>query len=129
MNIQCRHCLADPGLHSFHISEQYENHVCYLTTVREARDKKVSQIVEHIELFLSQKPSNMTWEWSMDCKEFKIEWYTLELTLALQRLIQKYHPTLYQFRLFNVNTFMRTFLDICKPFLDAKVKGVLVVEK
>jgi len=47
----------------------------------------------------------------------------------LQKLIQKYHGTLYQFRLFHVNSFMRTFLKICKPFLDAKVKGVLVVEK
>ena len=126
--MSCRFCLVDPGLHSFHISKQYENHVCYLTTVRDARDKKVSQIVEHIENYLSQKPPNMTWEWAMDCKEFKIEWYTLELTLALQRLIQKYHPTLYQFRLFNVNPFMRTFLQICTPFLDAKVKGVLVID-
>ena len=126
--MSCPYCRADPGLHSFHISDQYENHVCYLTTVREARDKKVSQIVEHIELFLSQKPPSMTWEWSMDCKDFTIEWYTLELTLALQRLIQKYHTTLYQFRLFNVNAFMRTFLMICTPFLDAKVKGVLKVD-
>jgi len=127
--MSCPYCAADPGLHSFHISEQYENHVCYLTIVREARDKKVPQIVEHIELFLSKKPLHMTWEWAMDCKEFKIEWYTLELTLALQRLIRKYHTTLFKFRLFHVNAFMRTFLEICKPFLDAKVKSVLVVEK
>ena len=127
--MQCRFCLADPGLHSFHISKQYDNHVCYLTTVREARDKKVPQIVEHIELFLSQKPPNMTWEWAMDCKDFKIEWYTFELTMALQRLVEKYHSTLYQFRLFNTNTFMRGFVEMCRPFLNDKVKGVLIVEK
>ena len=126
--MSCRFCHENPGLHSFHISEQYENHVSYLTVVREARDKKVSQIVEHIEGYLSQKPPHMTWEWSMDCKGFQIEWYTLELTLALQRLIRKYHSTLHQFRLFNVNRFMRVFLEMCKPFLSNHIKQVLVVD-
>lgn len=127
--MQCRFCLVDPGLHSFHISKQYDNHICYHTCVREARDKIVPQIVEHIELFLSQKPEHMTWEWSMDCKDFKIEWFTFELTMALQTLIQKYHSTLYQFRLFNVNTFMRGFVELCRPFLNEKIRGVLKVEK
>ena len=126
--MQCRFCLVDPGLHSFHISKQLENHVCYHTCVREARDKKVPQIVEHIELFLSHKPEHMTWEWSMDCKDFKIEWYTFELTMALQRLIQKYHSTLIQFRLFHVNPFMRVFLEMCRPFLQDKIKSILKVE-
>jgi hypothetical protein len=126
--MQCRFCLVDPGLHSFHISKQLENHVCYHTCVREARDKKVSQIVEHIELFLSHKPEHMTWEWSMDCKDFKIEWYTFELTMALQRLIEKYHETLIQFRLFHVNPFMRVFLNLCRPFLEDKIQQVLMVE-
>jgi len=126
--MQCRFCLADPGLHSFHISKQLEQHVCYHTCVREARDKKVSQIVEHIELYLSNKPEHMTWEWSMDCQEFQIEWYTFELTMALQRLIKKYHTTLTQFRLFHVNPFMRVFLNLCRPFLEDKIQSVLLVE-
>jgi len=126
--MQCRFCLVDPGLHSFHISKQLENHVSYHTCVREARDKKVSQIVEHIELFLSHKPEHMTWEWSMDCQDFKIEWYTFELTMALQRLIQKYQATLIQFRLFHVNPFMRVFLEMCRPFLQDKIKSILKVE-
>ncbi len=126
--MQCRFCLVDPGLHSFHISKQLENHVSYHTCVREARDKKVPQIVEHIELFLSHKPEHMTWEWSMDCQDFKIEWYTFELTMALQRLIQKYHATLIQFRLFHVNPFMRVFLEMCRPFLQDKIKSILKVE-
>jgi hypothetical protein len=125
---QCRFCLDEPGLHSFHISKQLDHHVCYHTCVREARDKKVSQIVEHIELYLTNKPEHMTWEWSMDCKDFKIEWYTFELTMELQRLVEKYHSTLFQFRLFNVNPFMRTFLEICRPFLSKKIRGVLKVE-
>jgi hypothetical protein len=123
--MDCRFCLADPGLHSFHISQQLPHHVCYHTCVREARDKKVSQIVEHIEGYLSKKPQFMTWEWSMDCRNFKIESYTFELTMALQRLIQKYHSTLLRFRLQHVNPFMRVFLEICKPFLEDKVKQVL----
>jgi len=129
--MQCPHCIRDPRLHSFHISKRYENlnHICYLTTVREAHDKNVSQIVEHIEGYLSQKHSSTTWEWAIDCKDFRIEWHTLELTIALQRLIQKYGSTLYQFRLFNVNVFMRNFLVICRPFLDARTKRILVVEK
>jgi hypothetical protein len=126
--MQCRFCLVDPGLHSFHISKQLENHVSYHTCVREARDKKVPQIVEHIELFLSHKPEHMTWEWSMDCQDFKIEWYTFELTMALQRLIQKYQATLIQFRLFHVNPFMRVFLEMCRPFLQDKIKSILKVE-
>jgi hypothetical protein len=126
--MECRFCLAQPGLHSFHILHQLPHHVCYHTCVREARDKNVSQIIEHIELYLSHKPEFMTWEWSMDCREFKIEWYTFELTMALQRLIKKYHWTLLRFRLLHVNPFMRIFLEICKPFLDEKVKQVLRVE-
>jgi hypothetical protein len=106
----CRFCREDPELHSFHIQKETEKHVVYHTRVRDARDKKVKQIVEHIELYLSQKPLHKTWEWSMDCKGFKIEWYTFELTMALQTLIQKYRHTITQFRLFNVNPFMRTFL-------------------
>jgi hypothetical protein len=126
--MQCRFCLVDPGLHSFHISRQTDRHICYHTCVREARDKNVSQIVEHIELFLSHKPEHMTWEWSMDCQDFKIEWYTFELTMALQRLIQKYHSTLIQFRLFHVNPFMRVFLEMCRPFLQEKIQSILKVE-
>ena len=126
--MQCRFCLADPGLHSFHISKQLDHHICYHTCVREARDKNVSQIVEHIELFLSHKPEHMTWEWSMDCKDFHIEWYTFELTMALQRLIQKYHATMIRLRLFHVNPFMRVFLGICRPFLQDKIQSILKVE-
>ena len=124
----CRYCMIDPGLHSFHILSQTENHISYHTCVREARDKKVNQIVEHIELYLTQKPLHMTWEWSMDCKGFSIEWYTFELTMALQTLIQKYCMTITQFRLFNVNPFMKAFLDICRPFLTNQIKHVLVIE-
>jgi hypothetical protein len=126
--MQCRFCLADPGLHSFHISKQFENHVCYHTCVRDARDKNVSQIVEHIELFLSQKPKDMTWEWSMDCQDFHIEWYTFELTMELQRLVKKYQDTMTVFHLCQVNPFMRFFLHLCRPFLDEKIQQILKVE-
>jgi hypothetical protein len=126
--MECRFCRIDPGLHSFHIQSQTANHIAYHTCVREARDKNVNQIVEHIELFLSQKPLHMTWEWSMDCKGFSIEWYTFELTMALQTLIQKYSLTITQFRLFNVNPFMKVFLEICRPFLTNQIKQVLIVE-
>lgn len=128
MSLQCRFCREDPGLHSFHIQSQTETHVSYHTCVREARDKKVNQIVEHIELYLSQKPLHKTWEWSMDCKGFSIEWYTFELTMALQTLIQKYRMTITQFRLFNVNPFMKVFLEICRPFLTNQIKQILIVE-
>ena len=124
----CRYCDADPGLHSFHVLEQTKDHVWYHTIVRDARDKKVSQIVEHIEEFLLQKPPGMTWEWSMDCRGFQIESYTIELTMALQRLIRKYHLTLRRFRLTHVNALMRMFVSMCKPFLDVTVRQVLVVE-
>jgi hypothetical protein len=126
--MNCRFCLEDPGLHSFHIKETFENHIHYHTCVREARDKKVNQIVEHIELYLSQKPAHMTWEWSMDCRGFTIEWYTFELTMALQKLIYKYHDTLLQFHLKNVNPFMRVFVEMCRPFLNEKIKSVLIVD-
>ena len=126
--MQCRFCLVDPGLHSFHISKQLEHHVCYHTCVREARDKKVSQIVEHIELFLSQKPKHITWEWSMDCEDFHIEWYTFELTMALQKLVDKYKDTLTQFHLFHVNPFMRIFLKLCRPFLADHIQSILKVD-
>jgi len=128
MKLLCKFCRDEPGLHSFHIQSQTENHVAYHTCVREARDKKVKQIVEHIELYLTQKPLHFTWEWSMDCKDFHIEWYTFELTMALQTLIMKYRHTITQFRLFNVNTFMRGFLEICRPFLNTTIQQVLVVE-
>lgn len=124
----CPYCSVDPGLHSFHIQSHTDTHISYHTCVREARDKKVNQIVEHIELFLSQKPLHMTWEWSMDCTSFHIEWYTFELTMALQTLIQKYRHTITQFRLFNVNRFMKVFLEICRPFLNNHIKQVLVVD-
>ena len=126
--MRCRFCKEDLGLHSFHIQSETDTHVSYLTRVRDARDKKVNQIVEHIELYLSQKPLYKTWEWSMDCEGFHIEWYTFELTMALQSLIQKYKLTITQFRLFNVNRFMRAFLEICRPFLNNHIKQVLVVE-
>jgi hypothetical protein len=124
----CPYCRVDPELHSFHIHSQTSTHISYHTCVREARDKKVNQIVEHIELFLSQKPLYVTWEWSMDCTSFHIEWYTFELTMALQALIEKYRHTITRFRLFNVNPFMKLFLEICKPFLNNHIKQVLVVE-
>jgi len=124
----CRFCREDPGLHSFHIQSETETHVSYHTRVRDARDKKVNQIVEHIELYLSQKPLHKTWDWSMDCTSFQIEWYTLELTMALQRIIHKYRHTITQFRLFNVNRFMRVFLDLSRPFLNTFVKQVLIVD-
>jgi len=124
----CRYCDADPGLHSFHIKDINHNHVWYHTVVREARDKNVSQIVEHIEEFLLKKPPTMTWEWSMDCRGFKIEGYTFELTMALQRLIRKYHLTITRFRLTHVNALMRMFVSICRPFLDVSVQQVLIVE-
>ncbi len=124
--MQCRFCLEDPGLHSFHISHQTDCHVCYHTCVREARDKNVSQIVEHIDLFLRNKPTHSTWEWSMDCREFKIEWYTFDLTMALQRLIEKYHATITRFQLLHVNPFMKLFLEMCRPFLHPKIQQVLV---
>jgi hypothetical protein len=124
----CRFCRDEPGLHSFHIQSETDTHVVYHTRVRDARDKKVSQIVEHIELYLSQKPLHKTWEWSMDCTSFHIEWYTFELTMALQSLIHKYRHTITQFRLFNVNRYMKTFVEMCRPFLNSHVKQVLVVE-
>ena len=124
----CRYCEEDPGLHSFHIREQTRDHVWYHTVVREARDKKVSQIVEHIEEFLLKKPLHMTWEWSMDCRGFHIERYTFELTMALQRLIRKYHLTLQRFRLTHVTPLMRVFVSLCLPFLDVTVQQVLEVE-
>jgi len=127
MNL-CPFCREDPGLHSFHIQYETETHVSYHTRVRDARDKKVKQIAEHIELYLSQKALHKTWDWSMDCKDFTIEWYTFELTMALQTLIQKYRLTITQFRLFNVNRFMRVFLEMCKPFLSNHIKQVLVVD-
>jgi hypothetical protein len=123
----CRYCNADPGLHSFHIQAQTEDHVEYHTVFREARDKNVDHIVEHIEEFLSRKPPHMTWEWSMDCQGFHIEAYTFELTMALQRLIRKYHLTLLRFHLMNANLWMRTFVSFCKPFLDVTVRQVLKV--
>lgn len=128
MVMVCRFCREDPGLHSFHILSETDSHVSYHTRVRDARDKKVKQIVEHIELYLSQKALHKTWDWSMDCKDFTIEWYTFELTMALQSLLQKYRLTITQFRLFNVNRFMRAFLEICKPFLSNHIKQVLVVD-
>jgi len=124
----CRFCDADPGLHSFHILDQSRDHVWYHTIVRDARDRNVSQIVEHIDEFLQKKPPGMTWEWSMDCRGFRIESFTFELTMALQRLIRTYHLTLTRFRLTHANLFMRTFVSICKPFLDVTVRQVLVVE-
>ncbi len=124
----CRYCDIDPGLHSFHIKNITRDHVWYHTVVREARDKNVNQIVEHIEEFLLKKPPGMTWEWSMDCRGFKIEGYTFELTMALQRLIRKYHLTITRFRLTHVNALMRLFVSICKPFLDVSVRQVLVVD-
>ena len=126
--MNCKYCREDPGLHSFHIQSETETHVSYHTRVRDARDKKVKQIVEHIELYLSQKPLHKTWDWSMDCSSFHIEWYTFELTMALQTLIQKYRLTITQFRLFNVNRFMRAFLEICRPFLNSHIKQVLIVD-
>lgn len=128
MSHLCPYCSVDPSLHSFHIQSQTENHIVYHTRVREARDKKVSQIVEHIDLFLTKKPLHVTWEWSMDCDSFHIEWYTFELTMALQSLIQKYRHTITQFRLFNVNRYMKSFIEMCRPFLNSHVKQVLVVE-
>jgi hypothetical protein len=126
--MNCKYCRVDPGLHSFHILSETDSHISYHTRVRDARDKKVNQIVEHIDLYLSQKPLHKTWEWSMDCQGFQIEWYTFELTMALQSLIQKYRLTILQFRLFNVNPFMKVFLEICRPFLNSHIKQVLVVE-
>ncbi len=123
----CRYCDVDPGLHSFHIKEQTRDHVWYHTVVREARDKKVAQIVEHIDEFLRNKPPGMTWEWSMDCRGFQIESFTFELTMALQRLIRNYHLTLTRFRLTHANLFMRTFVSFCRPFLDVSVRQVLEV--
>lgn len=128
MTLVCRFCRDDPGLHSFHIQSETDDHVVYHTCVRNARDKKVSQIVEHIELYLSHKPIHKTWEWSMDCTDFRIEWYTFELTMALQNLIHKYRHTIRQFRLVHVNPFMKGFVEICRPFLENHVKQVLVVE-
>jgi hypothetical protein len=124
----CRFCKEDPGLHSFHIQSETETHVSYHTRVKDARDKKVHQIVEHIELFLTQKPAYKTWEWSMDCTSFHIEWYTFELTMALQTLIQKYCMTITQFRLYNVNPFMKVFLEMCRPFLTHHIQQVLVID-
>jgi len=126
--MNCKYCRVDPGLHSFHILSETDSHISYHTRVRDARDKKVNQIVEHIDLYLSQKSLHKTWEWSMDCQGFQIEWYTFELTMALQSLIQKYRLTILQFRLFNVNPFMKVFLEICRPFLNSHIKQVLVVE-
>ena len=126
--LMCRFCREDPGLHSFHIQSETDTHVSYHTCVRDARDKKVTQIVEHIELYLSQKPLHKTWEWSMDCTSFHIEWYTFELTMALQTLIQKYRMTITQFRLFNVNRYMKNFIEICRPFLNNHIQKVLVVD-
>jgi hypothetical protein len=123
----CRHCLEEPGLHSFHIISQTASHVSYHTCFKEARDKQVNRIVEHIEEFLSEKPTWMTWEWSMDCAGFHVEWYTFELTMALQKLIRKYHNTLLRFHLRNVNTIMRGFVNMCRPFLDRKINQVLEI--
>jgi hypothetical protein len=123
---KCEYCQKDPTLHSFKILSEKGNHTTYMSTISEATDKNVEQIIFHIKGFLKcggfHTTTDKTWSWIIDSSNFKIHMHTLLLTKELMKVINEFDSTLTEVRIINLNFFMKSFVRVCRSFLTKKLK-------
>jgi hypothetical protein len=122
---QCPVCKEQPLTHSFFLYSESDDHAWFYSGEHHVPyvDRKVENVMKHIkgELdYFHNRCPDKPWSWVLDSKEFEFRWETVTLTIELIRLLRD-DSTFSCLRVIHPNTFLRTTMDICRPFLTEDV--------
>jgi len=123
----CKICEKCPNSHSLVKYEETKDRIIYYTCPYEATNNDTSGIIDHYDGVLSEM-NDKNWIWILDLKMFGIKNF-MEISngIALAKLItEKYSNNLQNIIVINTNTYTSTIFNIIKPFLNDKVKSLVI---
>jgi hypothetical protein len=130
MTFICPVCEIDPTSHSLK-NLGTRNDVTYFYT-RPAIATKYDDykgILHHYNGVLSENANN--WIWVFDCKGFTTKHlFEIQVGIGLAKLItQKFSHNLNQILIINPTWHVKTVIDLVSPFLNKKLRSIIVIQK
>jgi hypothetical protein len=123
----CEKCYKNPKSHSFKILKSNSNIPVFYTCPGEAEDYSDSDaILLHYNNMLNVY-GNKEWIWVFNCDKLEIK-HSLEFNTArkVSILISEKYNNIKQIYILNSNFIFNTILNIVWPFLDDKIKDLII---
>jgi hypothetical protein len=120
MELICKLCLINPGIHSFnHISKYDSNSYIFYTKIIPVReDEDVDALIAHYENYLEFINPDK-WIWIINFNGFTFtHLMKINLSIKLGHLIQKYH-NLEKICILNSNFIVIKLMSALKPFIGS----------
>jgi hypothetical protein len=129
MTFICPICEADPTSHSLK-NLGTKNNITYFYT-RPAIATKYNDykgILYHYNGVLSENVNN--WIWVFDCKGFTTKHlFEIQVGIGLAKLItQNFSHNLDKILIINPTWHVKTIIDLVSPFLNKKLKSIIVIQ-
>ena len=130
MPFVCKICEKCPSSHSLVKIDENEEQVIFYTCPANATNNETAGIVDHYNGVLGEL-GGKKWIWVLDLKDFKMQNF-LEIGngVALAKLIsEKYSHHLQKIIIVNPNSYTSTIIKLIKPFLNARMRSMIVISE
>ena len=124
----CEKCYKNPKSHSFRLLKSNLNIPVFYTSPGEAEDYADSDaILNHYDNMLNLHGKNQ-WIWVFNCNKLELK-HSLEFNTArrVAILISQKYNNIKQIYILNSNFMFNTILNIVWPFLDDKIKDLIIM--